>query len=92
MKGHLRLGCDLTYIFLVIDEYTEIENESGCREMIDMAIDALENPRKPRPEGEIPSQVFPQILGTGYHDREPAAQRHFEESFKAYLDSLLGAE
>lgn len=51
---HLRLGCDLTHIFFVIDEYTDIENEPGCREMIDMAIDALENPGKPRPEGEIP--------------------------------------
>ncbi|KAF9816953.1 hypothetical protein IEO21_03718 [Rhodonia placenta] len=54
MKEHLRLGCDLTHIFFVIDEYTDIENEPGCREMIDMAIDALENPGKPRPEGEIP--------------------------------------
>jgi len=47
------MGCDLMNLFFVIDEYTDIETASGCREMVDIMIDALENPHKPRPEGEV---------------------------------------
>ena len=37
---------------LVIDEYTDVENEEVVQEMIDIVIDAMNNPQKPRPEGE----------------------------------------
>ena len=37
---------------LVIDEYTDVENEEVVQGMIDIVIDAMNNPQKPRPEGE----------------------------------------
>ena len=37
---------------LVIDEYTDVENEEAVRGMVDIVIDAMNNPQKPRPEGE----------------------------------------
>ena len=37
---------------LVIDEYTDVENEEVVRGMVDIVIDAMNNPQKPRPEGE----------------------------------------
>ena len=40
-------------VFFVVDEYTDVEPEPVVREMINVVIDALHNPRKPRPEGEI---------------------------------------
>lgn len=50
---HLRTGCDLMNLFFVIDEYTDVEPEPVVRAMVDIVIDALNNPNKPRPEGEI---------------------------------------
>ena len=37
---------------LVIDEYTDVENEEVAQGMVDIVIDAMNNPQKPRPEGE----------------------------------------
>jgi hypothetical protein len=37
---------------LLLDEYTDIENEVGTKEMADIVLDALHNPYKIRPEGE----------------------------------------
>lgn len=41
----------MNLIFL-IDEYTDVEPERVVREMVDIIIDALNNPDKPRLEGE----------------------------------------
>ena len=40
-------------VFFVVDEYTDVEPAPVVREMIGIVIDALHNPDKPRPEGEI---------------------------------------
>lgn len=52
-SDHLRTGCDLMNLFFVVDEYTDVESEPVVREMVDIVIDALNNPHKARPEGEI---------------------------------------
>ena len=39
-------------LFFVIDEYTDIENERTVPVMVSIVIDAMNNPQKPRPEGE----------------------------------------
>lgn len=40
-------------LFFVVDEYTDVEPAPVVRQMVDVVIDALNNPRKPRPNGEI---------------------------------------
>ena len=40
-------------VFFVVDEYTDVEPAPVVREMIDIVIDAMHNPDKPRPKGEI---------------------------------------
>lgn len=40
-------------LFFVVDEYTDVESAAVTRQMVDIVIDALNNPHKPRPEGEI---------------------------------------
>jgi hypothetical protein len=50
---HLRTGCDLMNLFFVVDEYTDVEPAPVVRGMVDIVIDALNNPHRPRPEGEI---------------------------------------
>ena len=48
-----RTGVDLMNVFFVVDEYTDVEPAPVVREIIAVLIDALHNPDKPRPEGEI---------------------------------------
>lgn len=40
-------------VFFVFDEYTDVEDADVVREMVDIVIDAIRNPEKPRPEGEV---------------------------------------
>lgn len=50
---HLRTGCDLMNLVFILDEYTDVEDANVVREMVDIVIDAIHNPEKPRPEGEV---------------------------------------
>lgn len=49
----LRVAVDLMHLFFVIDEYTDVECEREVQSMMGTASDALRNPGKARPEGEI---------------------------------------
>ena len=43
---------DLHNVFFVVEEYTDVLPPHVVRETIDICLDALHNPDKPRPEGE----------------------------------------
>ncbi|CCM04069.1 uncharacterized protein FIBRA_06228 [Fibroporia radiculosa] len=89
-KEHLRTGCDLMNVFFVIDEYTDVEDADSCRMMVDIVIDALNNPHKPRPDGEILlGEVTRQFWALAVKTASPSSQRHFIESFTAYLESVV---
>ena len=40
-------------LLLLVDDYTSVEPAPAVRAMADVVIDALNNPHKSRPEGEI---------------------------------------
>lgn len=40
-------------VLFLIDECTDVEPEPVVRKMMDVVIDTLKNPDKPRPQGEI---------------------------------------
>ena len=40
-------------LFFLVDEYTDVEPASSVREMVDVVLDAMQNPQKPRPAGEV---------------------------------------
>ncbi|CCM04071.1 uncharacterized protein FIBRA_06230 [Fibroporia radiculosa] len=89
-KEHLRTGCDLMNLFFVIDEYTDVEDATTCREMVDIVIDALHDPHKPRPQGEVLlGEVARQFWALAIKTASPSSQRHFLESFTAYLESVV---
>ncbi|KAF8968469.1 terpenoid synthase [Flammula alnicola] len=52
-KELIRLGCDLMNLFYVYDEYTDIADGEGAGKIRDIVMDAMRNPHKPRPEGEL---------------------------------------
>ncbi|KAF8484312.1 terpenoid synthase [Gautieria morchelliformis] len=87
---HLRTGCDLMNLFFVIDEYTDVEPASVVRGMAEIVIDALNNPHKSRPEGEIVlGVVAQQFWKLAIKTASPTSQRHMVESFTAYLESVI---
>ncbi|KZT23360.1 terpenoid synthase [Neolentinus lepideus HHB14362 ss-1] len=89
-KEHLRTGCDLMNLFFVVDEYTDVEPAPVVREMVDVVIDALNNPHKPRPEGEILlGQVAKEFWELAIKTASPASQKHFVEAFTDYLNSVV---
>ena len=49
----LRIGTDIVHMLFIIDEYTDMEPTAGVHEISDIILDALHNPDKPRPEGEL---------------------------------------
>ncbi|KAI0695236.1 isoprenoid synthase domain-containing protein [Cytidiella melzeri] len=87
---HLRTGIDLMNVFFVVDEYTDVEPMPVVREMIDVVIDALHNPHKPRPEGEIIlGEITRQFWERGSRTATPEAARHMVEAFTDYLESVV---
>ena len=44
---------DLVHLLYVIDEYTDVESAAGVQEISSIILDALHNPDKPRPIGEL---------------------------------------
>jgi len=49
----IRYGSDLMNLLYVFDEFTDIANGKGAGDIRDIVMDALRNPQKPRPEGEL---------------------------------------
>ncbi|KAF9806349.1 hypothetical protein IEO21_08705 [Rhodonia placenta] len=89
-KEHLRTGCDLMNVFFVIDEYTDVECASVVRGMVDIVIDAINNPHKPRPEGEcLLGEMTRQFWERAIKTATPSSQKHFIEAFTDYLNSVV---
>ncbi|EED81950.1 predicted protein [Postia placenta Mad-698-R] len=87
---HLRTGCDLMNVFFVVDEYTDVESAPIVREMVDIVIDAMNYPHKPRPDGEILlGEVTRQFWERAIKTATPSSQKHFIEAFTDYLNSVV---
>ena len=64
LPERLRVGADLMHAVYVIDEYTDVESSAGTREICAIALDALRNTDKPRPEAEIViGEIFREYVG-----------------------------
>ncbi|KAH9926487.1 terpenoid synthase [Fomitopsis serialis] len=89
-QEHLRIGCDLMNVFFVLDEYTDVESAEEVREVVDIAINAMMNPDKPRPEGEVlVGELVRQFWARGIQACTVTARKHFEEAFTDYLNSIV---
>ncbi|EED77016.1 predicted protein, partial [Postia placenta Mad-698-R] len=87
---HLRTGCDLMNVIVVIDEYTDVESASAVREIVDIVNDAINNPHKPRPDGEsILGEMTRQFWERAIKTATPSSQKHFIEAFTDYLHSVV---
>ena len=49
----LFISCNLMGLLFAIDEFTDVESRPVVQEIVDIVIDALHSPHKPRPREEI---------------------------------------
>nr|AQH32583.1 terpenoid synthase [Polyporus brumalis] len=86
----LRTGVDLMNVLFLVDEYTDFQPAPVVREITGVVIDAILNPDKVRPEGEsILGEVTRQFWARGRTTATPEAAKHFVETLKAYLNSVI---
>ncbi|KAH7102679.1 terpenoid synthase [Auriculariales sp. MPI-PUGE-AT-0066] len=82
-------GCDLMDVFFSIDEYTDMQSEKTVSDIIDIVRDALDNPDKPRPGGEILlGQVVKEFWQRAILNSTAASQKHFISTFRDYLAAV----
>ncbi|KAG1768062.1 terpenoid synthase [Suillus placidus] len=88
-REHLRVGCEVMNMQLVVDEVTDISTGAGANGILDIAIDALHNPHKIRPEGEhIFGEMMRQCSARAMQTISITCQRRFIDSFTAYLRAV----
>ncbi|KAG1779591.1 terpenoid synthase [Suillus placidus] len=89
-REHIRIGCDLINLTFLLEEYTDIENEAVTKEIADIVLDALHNPHKIRPEGEcIIGETARLFWAHAIQFASLPSQRHFLETFTAYLHAVV---
>ncbi|KAG2099848.1 terpenoid synthase [Suillus discolor] len=89
-REHLRIACDLMNLFFIYDEYTDFKNDALTKEMADIVFDALHNPHKKRPEDEcILGEIARQFWARAIQSASLSSQRHFLETFPAYLYAVV---
>ncbi|KAG2069374.1 terpenoid synthase [Suillus decipiens] len=87
---HVRIGCDLMNLFFLLEEYTDNENGAVTKDLVDLVIDALHNPHKMRPEGEcVLGEIARQFWARAIKTASLSSQRHFLETFTAYLHAVV---
>ncbi|EJD53398.1 terpenoid synthase [Auricularia subglabra TFB-10046 SS5] len=89
-KEEIRVGCDLMNLFFLIDEYTDRQPLDTVKTTCEIVLDALNNPEKPRPEGEIlVGVVAKRFWQNAIQHSTPEARRFFLHVFSLYLDSVI---
>ncbi|KAK0716048.1 terpenoid synthase [Lasiosphaeris hirsuta] len=89
-KAQARSACDLMVLFYVFDEYTDIKDEHGARKIADMVMDALRNPSKPRPAGELQiAELARQYWARASAIASPMTRKHFIDTFQQFTDAVV---
>ncbi|KAG1805220.1 terpenoid synthase [Suillus subaureus] len=86
---HLRVGCEIMDIQLFVDEVTDRSTAAGTNAIVNIAIDALHNPHKIRPEGEnIIGEMMQQCSTHAMQTISMTCQRRFIDVFTTYFRAV----
>ncbi|KAJ6561560.1 terpenoid synthase [Mycena vulgaris] len=86
----LRSCCDLMHTFFTLDEHTDTLDAAGAKILCDATMDAIENPDKPRPEGEaIIGEIARQFWKRASVNAPKACHERFVNAWRTYLDSVV---
>ncbi|KAJ7834026.1 terpenoid synthase [Mycena olivaceomarginata] len=87
---NLRSCCDLMHTFFALDDETDSVDGAQARVLCDIAMDAVENPDKPRPEEEsIIGEITRQFWQRASAQAPKAARERFVKSWGLYLGSVV---
>lgn len=89
-EEHVRSGCDYMNLVFVIDEYSDVSEESEVRQQKDAIMDALRHPYKPRPKGEwVGGEVTRQFWERTICNASGQSQKRFITTFEQYLEGVV---
>ncbi|KAM5538094.1 hypothetical protein V8D89_008291 [Ganoderma adspersum] len=87
---HLRIAIDMMTVMFVVEASTDVESEAEACQTVEIAIDALRHPDKPRPEGEfILGEVTRQFWVRAQAIADPQTAERFIGVFIDYLQAVV---
>ncbi|KDQ29694.1 hypothetical protein PLEOSDRAFT_1039734 [Pleurotus ostreatus PC15] len=85
-----RVCCDMMNLFFCIDEITDLSPSDAVRSQVDIVMDAIRHPHRPRPFGEwVIGEMARQFWANAALIASPTAQARFIDSCQTYLDALV---
>jgi len=88
----IRLGCDFMNLLYCYDEYTDITDGEGANDIRNITMDAMRDPQKPRPDGELligeMMRDFWLRLTSYVHSGSPCIA-HFMEDWDLYTAAVV---
>ncbi|KAM5541831.1 hypothetical protein V8D89_004560 [Ganoderma adspersum] len=89
-RDQLRTCVDFLNVFFLVEEYTDVEDSQGVRRIVDVCTDALRNPSKPRPDGEvILGELMRQFWDRGRKTVPDQTGKPFVESAIDFFNAVL---
>lgn len=89
-KDGVRVGCDLMLLFFIYDEFTDKVDDDGARFYADMVMDAIRNPHKARPQGELKlGEIARQFWLRAMKVSSRVAQERFITTFSEYVYAVI---
>ncbi|KAH9990414.1 isoprenoid synthase domain-containing protein [Russula vinacea] len=89
-KDGVRVACDSMALFFIYDEFTDKVDGDGARLYAEMVMDAIQNPHKERPQGELQlGETARQFWLRAIKVSSPAAQTRFISSFSEYVYAVI---
>ncbi|KAF8516537.1 terpenoid synthase [Hysterangium stoloniferum] len=89
-KELLRAACDFTNILFAVDEITDVLGPEEVRGIAEIALDALRNPHKPRPEGEhCIGELHREFWCRTLSISSDTAARRFIKSYEEYMVAVI---
>nr|8H72_A Chain A, Delta(6)-protoilludene synthase K435DRAFT_659367 [Dendrothele bispora CBS 962.96]8H72_B Chain B, Delta(6)-protoilludene synthase K435DRAFT_659367 [Dendrothele bispora CBS 962.96] len=85
-----RVGCDLMNLFFVVDEHSDAMDKNSVHVWVEIIMDALRNPTKPRPDDEpIVGEISRTFWENAIKCLGPTSQKRFIETFETYLYAVI---
>ncbi|KAH9847309.1 terpenoid synthase [Lenzites betulinus] len=89
-KEEVRSACDIMNLFFVIDEQTDEMDAAHTQELVNIVIDAMQNPEEPRPHGEaVVGEVARQFWIRASARATASGKARFMKEWIRYLYSLV---
>jgi len=89
-SAHLRTGCDLMNTFFAFDDISDDQCAADVRKEVEIIMDALRNPNKPRPEGEsVLGEIHRCFWSLACKTASATAKRRFLLHYEEYAEAVV---